>query len=133
MVGVKNMKKYDKMLALNKEHSEEKITRAKKAIFRMMDVGEKVTVPKLMEKTGLSRGFFYKNQIVRKEIDRAMQQQVGMVDPKRYIGDMALKKKIEIMQQHMHGLEVENEKLKKENKSLKKALDRKELDMVKNL
>lgn len=33
---------------------------------------EKVTIPKLMQKTGLSRGFFYKNNIVRGELDWAL-------------------------------------------------------------
>ncbi|MFR8465781.1 DUF6262 family protein [Eisenbergiella tayi] len=32
--------------------------RARKAIFELMDDKEKVTVPKLMQKTGLSRGSF---------------------------------------------------------------------------
>ena len=58
MDGVRNMSKYDKMIALNKQRSDEKIDTAIKAIYKMMDEGEKVTVPKLMQKTGLSRGFF---------------------------------------------------------------------------
>ena len=52
------MNRYDKMLALNKKASDEKIERARKAIFELMDDKEKVTVPKLMQKTGLSRGSF---------------------------------------------------------------------------
>lgn len=54
------MSKYDKMVALNEERSKEKIERAKQAIWAMVDQEEKVTIPKLMQKTGLSRGFFYK-------------------------------------------------------------------------
>ena len=63
------MNKYDKMLALNKKASDEKIERARKAIFELMDDKEKVTVPKLMQKTGLSRGFFYKNPDVRRAVE----------------------------------------------------------------
>ena len=77
------MSKYDKMLALNKKASDEKIERARKAIFDLMDEKEKVTVPKLMEKTGLSRGFFYKNPQVRQAVDRAVEQQVGMNHPRK--------------------------------------------------
>ena len=95
------MSKYDKMIALNKKSSEEKVDRAIKTIRKMLEEGEKVTVPKLMNKTGLSRGFFYKNLLVRKEVDRALEQQAGMIDPKRYIGDMALKCRIELLEQQV--------------------------------
>ena len=76
------MSKYDKMLELNKRKSEEKVERAVLTIRTMVLEREKVSVPALMQKTGLSRGFFYKNPIVRGEIDAAMEQQAGMVDPR---------------------------------------------------
>ena len=69
MDGAKNMSKYDNMIERNRKVSEEKISRAKSAIREMIEDEEKVTIPKLMKKTGLSRGFFYKNATVRKEID----------------------------------------------------------------
>jgi chaperonin cofactor prefoldin len=130
---MKNMSKYDTMIALNKKASEEKMDKAKKAIWKMLEDGEKVTIPKLMAKTGLSRGFFYKNPAVRKEFDRAMQQQAGMVDPKRYIGDMALKSRVELLELQVRELKRENERLEKEKKKLEKALDKKEMNFIKNL
>ena len=130
---MKNMKKYDKMLELNKKASEEKVATAKETIIKMLEDGEKVTVPKLVQKTGLSRGFFYKNLLVRKEVDRAMQQQAGMVDPKRYIGDMAMRSRLELLQQQVEELKRENETLRKEKKRLEKALNKKELNILKNL
>ena len=102
------MNKYDKMLELNKKKSEEKVTSAVNTIREMVVEKEKVSIPKLMKKTGLSRGFFYKNPIVRSEIDRALEQQVRK-------------------------LKYENENLKKENEKLKKALARKELNLIKQL
>ena len=66
------MSKYDKMLELNKRKSEERVERAVLTIRTMVLEREKVSVPALMQKTGLSRGFFYKNPIVRGEIDAAM-------------------------------------------------------------
>ena len=69
------MSKYDKMLELNKRKSEEKVERAVLTIRTMVLEREKVSVPALMQKTGLSRGFFYKNPIVRGEIDAAMEQE----------------------------------------------------------
>lgn len=133
MDGVRNMSKYDKMIALNKKSSEEKVDKAVKTIHKMLEDGEKVTIPKLMSKTGLSRGFFYKNLTVRREVDRALEQQVGMVDPKRYIGDMVLKSRIELLEQQVRDLKRENEGLIKKNKNLEKALNKKELNMIKNL
>ena len=49
------------------------------AIQEMIEEEDKVTVPKLIQKTGLSRGFFYKNPEVRKAVDHALQVQAGMV------------------------------------------------------
>ncbi len=127
------MSKYDKMIALNKKSSEEKVEKAVKAIHKMLEDGEKVTIPKLMNRTGLSRGFFYKNPTVRREVDRALEQQAGMVDPKRYIGDMVLKSRIELLEQQVRDLKRENEGLIKKNKNLEKALNKKDLNMIKNL
>ena len=53
------MSKYDKMLELNKRKSEEKVERAVLTIRTMVLEREKVSVPALMQKTGLSRGCFY--------------------------------------------------------------------------
>lgn len=65
MDGARNMNKYDTMLAVNKKRNKRKIDTAKKEIYKMLENGEKVTVTKLIEQTGLSRGFFYKNEEVR--------------------------------------------------------------------
>lgn len=127
------MSKYEKMIILNKKRSEEMIASAKSEIYKMLDDGEKVTVPKLMQKTGLSRGFFYKNPIVRREIDRALEQQVGMVDPKRHIGDMVMKNRIELLEQQIRELKRENKELETKCRTMEKALSKKQLNIVKNL
>ena len=85
MDGVKNMNKYDRMIEMNRERSDEKIAAAKLAIRKLLDQGERVSVPQLVKMTGASRGFFYKNPIVRAEIDRAMEQQAGTIkSPQRH-------------------------------------------------
>lgn len=127
------MSKYEKMIALNKKRSEEMIASAKSEIYKMLDDGEKVTVPKLMKKTGLSRGFFYKNPIVRREIDRAMEQQTGMVDPKRHIGDLVMKNRIELLEQQIRELKRENKELETKCRTMEKALGKRQLNIVKNL
>lgn len=86
-----------------------------------------------MKRTGLSRGFFYKNSVVRKELDQAQELQTGMIDPRRQIMDMAMNKQIDGLQKQNHRLKSENEKLKQENEKLLKALGKKNLSFVKNL
>ena len=54
----RKMSKYEKMVACNRKSSADKIELAKKTIFKMLDEGEKITIPKRIAKTGLSRGFF---------------------------------------------------------------------------
>ena len=127
------MSKYEKMLALNKRVSDEKIERARKAIIQLMDEGERLTDPRLMEKTGLSRGFFYKNSTVRKELDRALEQQAGMSNPRKKILDMAMDSEIEALHQQLRAAQQEKEKLVKENEKLKKALERKNRDLLRGL
>jgi len=86
-----------------------------------------------MQKTGLSRGFFYKNPIVRSEIDAAMEQQAGMVDPRRNIISQAMEAEMNLLRQQLQKLKSENENLIKENQKLKKALSKKELNLIKQI
>ena len=127
------MNKYDSMIACNKKASEEKVNRAVTEIRQMLTEREKVTVPKLTKRTGLSRGFFYKNPIVRGEIDAAMEQQAGMVDPRRNIISQAMEAEMNLLRQQLQKLKSENENLIKENQKLKKALSKKELNLIKQI
>lgn len=127
------MSKYDEMVALNEERSKEKVERGRQAIWEMVDQEEKVMIPKLMQKTGLSRGFFYKNNIVRGELDRALECQVGMIDPRRSIINQAMDQQIRQMQRKIVDLERKNEQLTKENKRLRKVLDQKSVNLMKKL
>ena len=97
---------------------------------QLMDEREPVTVLKLMEKTGLSRGFFYKNPTVRKELDRAFEQQAGMSNPKKKILDMAMNHEIQALLRQLREVQQDNEKLMKENETLKKALERKNRELI---
>ena len=133
LLYVMNMSKYDRMIEINKERSDEKIASAKRAIRKLMENGERISVPQLMKMTGLSRGFFYKNVIVRAEIDHAIEQQAGMVDPRRSILDQAMDGRIELLRQQVAELKRENAKLLAENQRLQKALNKKSLNIIKNL
>lgn len=128
-----NMSKYDKMVACNKKVSAAKIELARKTILEMMDDGEKVTVPKLMAKTGLSRGFFYKNPIIRNLLNQTLEQQAGMADPRRGILDMVMDSEIVMLHEQIRALQSENEQLKVENKKLQKALEKKNMSLLRSL
>lgn len=127
------MNKYEKMLECNRKTSGEKVERARKAIFDLMDEGEKVTVPKLMERTGLSRGFFYKNPSVRQTLDKAQEQQGGMSHPRKNILDMAMNNEIQSLQKQIRTMHQEMDTLRQENEKLKKALERKNRELLRNL
>lgn len=128
-----NMSKYDRMVELNRERSDEKVTAASEAVRKLVGNSDKVTIPKLMKMTGLSRGFFYKNPVVRQLIDDVVERQAGMVDPRRSILNMAMDNRIELLQQQVADLKRENDILKKENQKLQKALNKKSLNIIKNL
>ena len=131
--GEKNMSKYDKMIEENQRKSKEKIELALQAIQDMLANKERISVPKLMKKTGLSRGFFYKNPTVRDTLNQAVEQQAGMIDPRREILNMAMEKQIELLNQKVAALSRENKELKRKNEKLQKALRKQDLNFIKNL
>lgn len=114
--------KYDNMLAVNRERSREKIANAKIAIWKMMEDGERVSVPKLMKQTGLSRGFFYKNAEVRRELDYAIQQQTGILNPEAKVLREVADNRVDYLQSQLARLKQENAELKKENTKLHQTL-----------
>lgn len=81
----------------------------------------------------IKRGFFTKNEEVRALLDRAVEQQAGMVSPKRYIGNIAQKRKIELLEEQNEKLLKEMAALQEENNRLKKALGKRALNTIKNL
>ena len=127
------MSKYDKMIEENQRKSKEKIELALQAIQDMLANKEHISVPKLMKKTGLSRGFFYKNPTVRDTLYQAVEQQAGMIDPRREILNMAMEKQIELLNQKVAALSRENKELKRKNEKLQKALRKQDLNFIKNL
>lgn len=127
------MSKYDKMVECNRKASIEKVELARKTILEMMDEAERITVPKLMSKTGLSRGFFYKNPVIRRLLDQALEQQAGIVDPRRGILDMAMYAEICALREQVQTLRHENDNLKSENQRLRKALDKKNMNLIRSL
>ena len=129
------MTKYDRMVATNKATSIAKIEKAKAEIAKMLSENIQVTVGELVKRTGLSRGFFYKNEEVSKalEIARDLQDGKAYSRPQKVILDKAMDKQLQILQQQIEKLKSENGSLTKKNQDLQKALNKKDLNFIKNL
>nr|WP_244091627.1 DUF6262 family protein [[Clostridium] scindens] len=95
----------------------------------------------------MSRGFFYKNEEIRAELDAAIRKQGITYNPKQVIIDKAmgnkmlfLKTEVLKLKSRIEALTAENqnlldsiEKLKAENERLEKQLRRKEIFFLKQL
>ena len=129
------MTKYDRMVATNRATSEAKIAKAKAEIAKMVSENIQVTVGELVKRTGLSRGFFYKNEEVCRALENARNLQDGkaLTRPQKVILDAAMDKQLQILQQQIEKLKSENSSLSKKNQDLQKALNKKDLNFIKNL
>jgi len=127
--------KYDRMVATNRATSEAKIAKAKAEIAKMVSENIQVTVGELVKRTGLSRGFFYKNEEVCRALENARDLQDGkaLTRPQKVILDAAMDKQLQILQQQIEKLKSENSSLSKKNQDLQKALNKKDLNFIKNL
>ena len=129
------MTKYDQMVEVNQERSRFKEETAIRAMRKLYDKQEQITVKTLVDKTGLSRAFFYKNETVNAELERlrAMQSNIDFTARRRIILDKVSKKRIV-------ELEKENEELKKQiiilterNNLLEKAAQKRKVDYFNEL
>lgn len=129
------MTKYDRMVATNRATSDAKIAKAKEEIAKMVSENVQVTVGELVKRTGLSRGFFYKNEEVNRALENARDLQDGkaLTKPQKVILDKAMDKQLQILQQQIENLKSENSSLSKKNQDLQKALNKKDLNFIKNL
>lgn len=129
------MTKFDRMVATNKATSEAKVAKAKAEISKMVAENLLVTVGDLVKRTGLSRGFFYKNEEVRQALKNARDLQDGkaLTRPQKVILDKAMDKQLQVIQKELEKLKQENSSLTKKNQDLQKALNKKDLNFIKNL
>ncbi len=85
------MGKTETMLLKNKEANAAKVETAVDCIKDMLRNDEQVVVCELVKRTGLSRAFFYNNEAVRAELDKAQELQDGksFVAPQKVAIDKA--------------------------------------------
>lgn len=111
---------YEGMLEENRKRNENKEQRAIMAINNMVADGHRISINALVQITGLSRSFFYKNQKVVEEVNRAKKRQGKQCDKSNNVAiNKALKKENDILTRKIKDLEETCDKLKKENERLK--------------
>lgn len=127
-VGDEKMK-YDRIVEIRKQKSQEKVQLAKKEVRRMLGCQERITVTALVRQTGLSEGFFYKNIEIRKIVEDAIRRQNTVCNTLERISDIALEEEnmnlrmsIRVLELKVKQLERQNKDLMEENKLLKTML-----------
>ena len=135
MEGAVQMAKYDKMNEINRQESQRKMELAIREIKSASKEGRNISVSELSKKTGLSKGFFYKNEEVRAVLDEIKREQdiEQMTEIRKEIKQYNLEKQNEIYRIELENLKRENEELKKENQKLEKALEKTRLEYLKLL
>ena len=114
--------KYDKMVECSLERSKQKVETAKREIQEMLESKEKITVAALIQKTGFSKGFFYRNEEMRRVVNEAMHQQSVTYNPKQII--MAMERTLVNAKTTIQELKLKIKKLEKENAELREELAR---------
>ncbi|MCB7064787.1 DUF6262 family protein [Enterocloster citroniae] len=120
------MAKYDKMNEKNHQESRRKIERAVEEIRRASSEGKGLSVSELSQNTGLSKGFFYKNEEVKSVLDeeREKRDQGKLAQIKREVCEKSMEKQVVIYQNEIKKLLEENERLKKENIMLTRKVEK---------
>ena len=111
--------KYDKMVAITQAESQRKMNIAKNTISDMLKNMERITVAELVKRTGLSRGFFYKNELIRREMDDAIHRQEAIFKNRHPVTmDRKLENSVIDLRIELLKAKAENEKLSEQNQEL---------------
>ena len=130
---------YEKMIAVNRIESEQKIKLATMAIEQLIERGEYPSVTLLVKKTGLSRGFFYKNPVVQSPNVSCRRIWSESKDSKNdntevlQMEIMEYKVRNRSLSQENEELRGQIEELKVQVEKLKSRIKKKELSMLKKL
>ncbi len=124
------MAKHDNMREFNLQRSKEKEKRAIEAMRKMFELKVPITIGELVKETGLSRGFYYKNETVSIELRRLQQLQEGIdfYKPRRIALDTAMEKRIQELEKENIILRGQISKLRERNSKLEKAYRKRKED-----
>lgn len=117
------------MVAYNHKKSQAMAERVCKAIDRLIEAKEIVTIKRLMKETGASRSFFYKNTAVVEKLREVRERQMSgnFTAAPKIVLDTAMERVLEIQKDQLEKVRQERDELKAERDKLKKALDKKDL------
>ena len=129
------MEKHEHMVYQNKIKNQAKVEKAIKAIHKLLREEQQVVVCTLVKCTGLSRAFFYNNEIVHNELIKAqsLQEDKAFVAPQRVVINKAMDKEITFLKLKLAEKEEEISNLKKENSKLQKKARATTLQMIKDI
>lgn len=129
------MKSYEKMVAVNRQTSERKELIDIEAMRKKYESQEQVSVVALVKETGLSRGFFYKNERVRTELRRLQKLQAGMdfTATRKVVLDKAIVLRIKELEAENRLLKMKIADLLDKNNKLEKVAQRKKEDYFNEL
>lgn len=105
--------KYEAMVEKNRKKNAAKEELAIRAIRKMEEAGERVTVKKLVKKTGLSASLFYHNQNVKDELNKTKKVQIGScyVKEEQNVINQALYIQVQMLKNEIRKLrEIESKK-----------------------
>lgn len=95
------MAKYVKMNEVNRQESRRKIQLAVEEIRRTASEGKSLSVSELSQNTGLSRGFFYKNEEVKSVLEEEWEKidQGKLTQNKQEVCEKSMEKQVEIIEE----------------------------------
>ena len=101
----------------------------------MLNSDEQVVVCTLVKKTGLSRAFFYNNEAVRAELQRAQELQEGksFIAPQKLVINKAMDREIELLKKKIEERDSLIASQQREIARLKKALEAQSLKALADL
>ena len=129
------MNKYERMVEVNRLRSERMENTAIEAIRKKYEAQEQLRIATLVEETGLSRAFVYKNERVCTEF-RRLQKLQGKIDlPKtrKVVLDKAIVLRIKELEAENRLLKMEIADLLDKNNKLEKVAQRKKEDYFNEL
>lgn len=120
------MKNYEKVAELQRKIGEENTEKAIKAIYYLYEHNKLITVKELMQLTGLSRSYFYKNAKVNSVLKKVLIKQKGDEDisSKTEVFNIAVSKSNELLERQIEILKHRCNKLMHENSKLKNEIER---------
>ena len=129
------MKSYEKMVEVNRIRSERMENTAIEVMRKKYESQEQVSIVALVEETGLSRGFFYKNERVRTELRRLQKLQAGMdfTATRKVVLDKAIVLRIKELEAENRLLKMKIADLLDKNNKLEKVAQKKKEDYFNEL